>query len=64
MTAALVTGIALSVNVAIGRNTRHRCHSHGNQLELWVAARKVPLHQASVDLRHRLGSEVPWIVRW
>ena len=34
---------SFSVNVAIGRCTCHRCHSHGNQLELWVAARKLAL---------------------
>jgi DNA primase len=55
---------SFSVNVAIGRYTCHRCHSHGNQLELWAAASKLPLHQAAVDLCHRLGCEVPWIRRW
>ncbi len=53
-----------SVNVAIGRYYCHRCQSYGNQLELWAAARKLPVHQAAVDLCHRLGCEVPWIRRW
>jgi DNA primase len=53
-----------SVNVAIGRYYCHQCDSHGNQLELWAAATKQPLHRAAVDLCHRLGCAVPWIRRW
>lgn len=53
-----------SANVALGRYFCHRCHSHGNQLELWAAATKLPLHQAAIDLCHRLGRDVPWIRRW
>jgi DNA primase len=52
---------SFSVNVAIGRYYCHRCHSYGNQLELWAAATKLPLHQAAIDLCHRLGCDVPWI---
>jgi DNA primase len=55
---------SFSVNVAIGRYLCHGCHSHGNQLELWAAATKLPLHQAAVDLCRRLGRDVPWIRRW
>jgi hypothetical protein len=55
---------SFSVNVAIGRYFCHRCQSHGNQLELWAAATKLPLHQAAVDLCRRLGRDVPWIRRW
>ena len=55
---------SFSVNVAIGRYCCHRCHSHGNQLELWAAATKLPLHQATIDLCHRLGRGIPWIGRW
>ncbi len=55
---------SFSVNLAIGRYCCHRCHSHGNQLELWAAATKQPLHQAAIDLCHRLGRDVPWIRRW
>ena len=54
---------SFSVNVAIGRYYCHRCHSHGNQLELWAAASKMPLHQAAVDLCKQLGRDVPWIGR-
>jgi len=53
-----------SVNVASGRYSCHRCRSHGNQLELWAAATRLPLHQAAIDLCRRLGRDVPWIRRW
>jgi DNA primase len=52
-----------SVNVAIGRYYCHRCHSHGNQLELWAAATNQTLHEAAIDLCRRLGREIPWIDR-
>ena len=48
----------------IGRYYCHRCHSHGNQLELWAAFTRLPLHQAAMDLCRRLGRDVPWIGRW
>jgi DNA primase len=57
-------GRSFSVNVATGRYYCHRCHSHGNQLELWAAATKLTLYQAAIDLCHRLGREIPWIGRW
>ena len=52
---------SFSVNMAIGRYFCHRCQSHGNQLELWAAATKLPLHQAAMDLCRRLGRDIPWI---
>ena len=52
------------VNVALGCYYCHGCRSHGNQLELWAAATKLPLHQPAIDLCHRLGRDVPWIRRW
>jgi DNA primase len=55
---------SFSVNVAIGRYCCHRCGSRGNQLELWAAATKLPLHQAAIDLCRRLGRDVPWVRRW
>ena len=55
---------SFSVNVAIGRYFCHGCRSHGNQLELWAVAAKLPLHQAAIDLCHRLGCDIPWIRRW
>ncbi len=53
-------GRSFSVNVALGRYYCHGCHSHGNQLELWAAARKLSLYQAAIDLCYRLGRDVPW----
>jgi DNA primase len=55
---------SFSVNLATGRYLCHRCGSHGNPLELWAAATKLPLHQAAIDLCRRLGCDVPWIRRW
>jgi len=55
---------SFSVNVMIGRYYCHHCRSHGNQLELWAAATKLPLHQAAIDLCHRLGRDIPWIRDW
>ena len=55
---------SFSVNVALGRYFCHGCRSHGNQLELWAAATKLPLHQAAIELCHRLGCDIPWIRRW
>jgi len=53
-----------SVNVATGRYCCHRCHSRGNQLELWAAVTKLSLYHAAIDLCQALGREVPWIRRW
>ena len=53
-----------SVNLVTGRYYCHKCRSHGNQLELWAAVKKLPMYNAAVDLCHALGHEVPWINRW
>ena len=53
-----------SVNVSLGRYYCHRCHSHGNPLELWAAVTQVPVYRAAIDLCQRLGREVPWLRRW
>ena len=52
---------SFSVNVALARYYCHHCHSHGNQLDLWAAASKLPLQKAVIDLCGRLGREIPWI---
>jgi len=52
---------SFSVNLVLGRYYCHRCHSHGNALELWAAASQLPLYQAAIDLCHRLGREPPWL---
>ena len=49
---------SFSVNPGgLGCYYRHGCRSHGNPLELWAAATKRPLHQAGIDLCHRLGRD-------
>lgn len=53
-----------SVNLATGRYYCHKCRSHGNQLELWAAVKKLPVYEAAVDLCQTLGREVPCIQRW
>jgi DNA primase len=53
-----------SVNLANGRYYCHKCHSHGNQLELWAAVHKLSLYAAAVDLCRVLARQVPWVHRW
>jgi DNA primase len=53
-----------SVNLETKRYYCHKCHSHGNQLELWAAARALPIYDAAIDLCRALGREVPHIERW
>ncbi len=52
-----------SVNVAIGRYSCHCLESRGNQLGLWAAATRPPLHQAAIDLCSRPGRDARWIRR-
>lgn len=40
-----------------------KCGAGGNQLDLWVAISKLPLHDAARDLCNRLGVKVPEIER-
>jgi hypothetical protein len=53
-----------SVNVTIRRYHCHKCHSQGNQLELWAAVTKLRLQPAAIDLCRALSRDVPWIRRW
>ena len=53
-----------SVNLRAGRYYCHKCHSKGNQLELWAAVHHIPIYEAAVDLCRALGREVPWVKRW
>ena len=44
--------------------TRHmfqcfRCRQSGNQLDLWAAIIRRPLHEATIDLCRQLGVEIP-----
>ena len=53
-----------SVNVNTGRYYCHKCHSKGNQLELWAAVTGLTIYPAAIDLCHSLGHEIPRITRW
>ena len=53
-----------SVNVDTGRYYCHKCHSRGNQLELWAAVQELPLYEAAIELCRALGRDVPWVQRW
>jgi DNA primase len=53
-----------SVNLTDGRYYCHKCHSRGNQLELWAAVHKLSLYDAALDLCRVLAREVPWVHRW
>ncbi len=55
---------SFSVNVATRLYCCHKCHSQGNQLDLWAAFIRLPLHPASIELCHALAREIPWIYRW
>jgi hypothetical protein len=55
---------SFSVNVQLRRYYCHHCHSKGNHLELWAAARQLRLNPAGIDLCQALGRDVPWIRRW
>jgi DNA primase len=55
---------SLSINLETNRYYCHKCHSHGNQLELWAAVHQLPMYEAALDLCHALGRDVPWIKRW
>jgi hypothetical protein len=59
-----VSRASLSVNMAIGRYDCHRCHRHGDQLELCAAATGLLLYPAAIDHCAALGREVPWVERW
>ena len=52
-----------SVNLRSGRYYCHKCHSHGNQLELWAAIYHLPIYDAALDLCRALGHNIPWITR-
>jgi DNA primase len=37
------------------------CGAHGNALDLWTAATKLPLYEAALDLCQRLHLDIPWL---
>lgn len=52
-----------SFSVHLRRQVYHcfACGSHGNPLDLWVAVRRLPLHDAALDLCHAAGLAPPWL---
>ena len=58
------TSGTFSVNIAERRYYCHKCHSKGNQLELWAAVHDLPIYQAALDLCRALGHTAPRIHKW
>ena len=52
-----------SVNLDQGRYYCHKCHSHGNPLELWAAVHQLSLYDAALDLCRALNRDVPWLLQ-
>lgn len=52
-----------SVNLRERRYYCHKCHSHGNPLELWAAVHDLSIYQAALDLCWTLGHPIPWTTR-
>jgi DNA primase len=52
-----------SVNLDQGRYYCHKCHSHGNPLELWAAVHQLSLYDAALDLCRALNRNVPWLAK-
>jgi DNA primase len=54
-----------SFSAHVERNMYHCfcCGSRGNQLDLWAAATRQPLHQAAIDLCEKLHRPVPQLSR-
>ena len=54
---------SFSVHLGKGLCYCHKCGFGGNQIQLWAGVRELRVYEAAVDLRHRLGIDVPWIQR-
>src|SRR5688572_1222520 len=54
---------SLSANLRKNTFRCFKCGAQGNQLDLWTAVSKLPLHAAAEDLCRRAGVEVPRVVR-
>src|SRR5687767_11344587 len=54
-----------SFSANLSKNTFRcfKCGAAGNQLDLWMAVTKLPLHEAAKDLCSRLVVEVPLVRR-
>ena len=55
---------SFSANLSKNSFRCFKCGASGNQLDLWVAISKLPLHEAAKDLCERLQIEAPEIRRW
>jgi DNA primase len=58
------TSRSFSANVQKQMFRCFKCGAAGNQLDLWVAISKLPLHEAARDLCERLAIDAPEIQRW
>jgi DNA primase len=56
-------GRSFSANLTRNVYRCFRCGSAGNQLDLWAAATRQPLHQAAIDLCGKLHRDVPLLLR-
>jgi DNA primase len=54
---------SFSANLACNVYRCFRCGSAGNQLDLWAAAKQMPLHQAAKDLCEKLRHRLPLLPR-
>jgi DNA primase len=52
---------SFSVDLTRGLFRCFECGAQGNQLDLWVRLRRLPLHKAALDLCHHAGVRVPAI---
>lgn len=50
-----------SVDLTRGLFRCFECGAQGNQLDLWVRLRRLPLHKAALDLCHHAGVRIPVI---
>ena len=53
-----------SVNLAHRRYYCHKCHSQGNQLELWAAVTQLPIYEAAIDLCRTSDATSLGSARW
>jgi len=52
---------SFSANLSRNAYRCFRCGTAGNQLDLWAAATRQPLHQAAIDLCEKLHRPIPWL---
>jgi DNA primase len=52
---------SFSVNLTTNAFRCFACGAAGNQLDLWSAVHKLPLHSTAIDLCERLNVDIPWM---